>query len=338
MPTVSRRRAPTCHDERREARRASATRRAQRSPRAAMLLERRAPGRERARKSAPKPISAATSGSPSLAGADDVAPVSSPSTPAAWTAWSRSRRRARASCWRSARLAPAAVLPCALPSPTGTGAGLGARGKVVDACQRAIQKADAKLARRHDGGTPPLRHPGARLPATEAGRPHVPREGPGRVPEAPRRDHAPRGQARDDDRQEVRRSAARERRAAGSGRRGLPIGGRVLRRRSASRASRRPARSSTVSPVTSSAGRGSWSSASCRASTSCSRPGASSSPETRTAPRSRGPRRRREGFSERRSVVLVLVLRRRRSSTPARCGSSPSRRRRCSGSAPRPAA
>ena len=31
----------------------------------------------------------------------------------------------------------------------GTGAGLGARGKVVDACQRAIQKADAKLA----GGT-----------------------------------------------------------------------------------------------------------------------------------------------------------------------------------------
>jgi hypothetical protein len=44
-----------------------------------------------------------------------------------------------------AGLAPATVLPCALPSPTGTGAGLGARDRIVDACQRAIQKADAKL-------------------------------------------------------------------------------------------------------------------------------------------------------------------------------------------------
>jgi hypothetical protein len=42
-------------------------------------------------------------------------------------------------------LAAATVLPCATTIPGGAGSGLGVRGKAVDACQQAIQKAGAKL-------------------------------------------------------------------------------------------------------------------------------------------------------------------------------------------------
>jgi CSLREA domain-containing protein len=42
-------------------------------------------------------------------------------------------------------LTPAAVLACGVTTPTGTGEGLGTRGKAIDACQRTLQKAGAKL-------------------------------------------------------------------------------------------------------------------------------------------------------------------------------------------------